>query len=131
MGEPMLRIDDTRIKMADALPLIGKSIRVAQQMAEAGEIPGAIKIRGEWTFSLAKLRAWLDELENEQCRKRTVVAEAGRRVRPHATHNGSGAKATAGPSRPAFASAAASADGPYEQAMSKLLKIGLEKKSRR
>lgn len=129
-GAADARIDDRRIKMADALPLIGKSIRVAQQMAEAGEIPGAIKIRGEWTFSYAKLRAWLDDLERDQCQTRKAVAKADHRARLLATPNGSSAKRTAGRSKDASASAVASGDGAYEQAMSRLLSLGLKKTSR-
>jgi|GEM_PF-4375494 len=130
MASTQLRIEPERINMAAALPIIGKGRRVAQQMAEAGEIPGAIKIRGEWTFDLGKLRAWLRELENEQCQTRKVVAGASPRERLRPTPNGSGAPRTAGRSKVASASPDDSAAGRYERAMSKLLAIGSKKTSR-
>jgi hypothetical protein len=92
-------------------------------MAEAGEIPGAVKIRGQWTFDVARLRAWLRDLEDEQCRNRSAATKASPRARPLATPTGFN-KAVAGRSMIGFASAASSSDGRYEHAMSKLLESG-------
>src|SRR5262249_58554310 len=47
-----------RVKMARARAIVGLDERVMQLMAEAGEIPGAIKIRGVWTFDETRLRNW-------------------------------------------------------------------------
>lgn len=110
-----------RIKMARACAIVGLDARVMQQMAEAGEIPGAIKIRSLWTFDEAKLRNWLADLEQQQCRQREALAGAKRRRTP----NGVATRSTA-----ASASTANSTAGRYERAMSSLLGSSSRKMSR-
>src|SRR6185295_3672203 len=110
-----------RVKMAEALPLIGKAERVAQQMAEAGEIPGAVKIRGEWTFNLRKLLGWIEDLERQQCASRKINAA----VKPRPTPNGTVTSFTA-----AKGSTENSGAGRYERAMSRLAGNGSKKRSR-
>lgn len=110
-----------RVKMADALPLIGKAERVAQQMAEAGEIPGAVKIRGEWTFNLRKLLGWIDDLERQQCASRKINDVA----KPRPTRSGMAKSSTV-----ESASRESSGVGRYERAMSRLAGNGLKRTSR-
>jgi len=111
-----------RIKMARACAIVGLDARVMQQMAEAGEIPGTIKIRGAWTFDLAKLRTWLADLEKQQCESRKKAAAA----KPRRIRNG-----TATRSMGASGSRAGSGAGRYEQAMLSLLGQTSRRTSRR
>jgi hypothetical protein len=111
-----------RIKMARARAIVGLDERVMQQMAEAGEIPSAIKIRGVWTFDEAKLRIWLAELEKQQCESRTKAAAA----KPRRIRNGTATRSMA-----ASGSRASSGAGRYEQAMSNLLAQPSRRTSRR
>jgi hypothetical protein len=101
-----------RIKMTRARAIVGLEPRVMQRMAKAGEIPGAIKIRGVWTFDEARLRNWLAELEALQCksRKRADAAKHRRIL------NGTATRSTG-----VSVSMASKSDGRYEQAMSTLL----------
>ena len=101
-----------RIKMARARAVVGLETRVMQRMAEAGEIPGAIKIGGAWTFDEARLRNFLAELEAQQweTRKRADAARH-RRIR-----NGMATRSTG-----VSVSRGSLSDGRYEQAMSTLL----------
>jgi predicted DNA-binding transcriptional regulator AlpA len=101
-----------RINMARARGIVGLSTRVMQQMAEAGEIPSAIKIRHRWTFIEAEVRAWLEKLETEQRLARKAGADVSTRRIP------SGA---ATPYGGASASRGRSGAGRYGQAMSTLL----------
>ena len=73
MSKPDSTIEVERIKMAQALAITGLGMRRLQLMAKAGEVPGAIKIWGTWTFDECALRKWLHELEEEQCRTRKAV----------------------------------------------------------
>ena len=110
-----------RIKMARARAIVGLDERVMQLMAEAGEIPGAIKIRGVWTFDETRLRNWVAELEAEQCESRKRAAAA----RPRRTRNGVATRSTV-----VSGSRANSSDGRYEQAMSSLLAKSSRRTSR-
>lgn len=107
-----------RVGTAAALPLIGKGQRVVQQMCEAGEIPGVVKIRGRWTFNLLELIGWLKNLEEQQ--RATRKAAAGAKPRP--TPNGTATRSPAG-------RGSTEAGGRYERAMSKLYALGSRKKS--
>jgi hypothetical protein len=122
MTESASLIVPERIKMARARAIVGLDERVMQQMAEKGEIPGAIKIRGVWTFDEAKLRIWLADLEKQQCESRRKVAAA----KPHRTRSGTATRSMA-----ASGSRASSGDGRYEQAMSSLLAQPSRRISRR
>src|SRR4051794_28541881 len=66
MTAPAARIQPERITMAGACAITGKRGRALRDLAATGKLPGAVKIGGEWTFSEAKLRAWIDELEKQQ-----------------------------------------------------------------
>jgi hypothetical protein len=113
--------------MARAIEIVGLSERVMQQMAEAGELPGAIKIRGVWTFDEQRLFEYLADLEKQQCETRRTVA--GERSRPARTRTGA-ARGTRKPygrgskSRASPSAGRSDYDGLYDQAISKLLAIG-------
>ena len=121
MAPSPIAILPERIKMARACAITGLSVRRMQQKAERGEIDGVIKIDGVWTFDVAKLRAWLSELEEQQCRTRKAIGAA----RPQRTRSGEATRSMA-----ASASGISSGGGRYEQAMSRLLGSGLRKTSR-
>jgi hypothetical protein len=44
-----------RVKIAQAVALLGLEARTVRDMAQRGEVPGAAKPRGIWTFDLAAL----------------------------------------------------------------------------
>lgn len=112
---------EQRVKMREAVRLIGKEPRVVQQMAEAGEIDGALKQRGQWTFHLGRLLKQLEEQEKKQCASRQInVAAKPRRI----------ASGVATPSTGASRSMASSSAGRYEQAMQTLLDHASKKTSR-
>lgn len=118
--------------MARVVDILGLSDRRVQQKAERGELPGAIKIDGLWTFDEAKLLAWLDDLERQQCETRKAVAHAGRRS---PTHIGEAHRAKKR-SGHASKSKASPSVGPsdygthYDQAISTLRALGLKRVAR-
>jgi excisionase family DNA binding protein len=57
-----------RVKIAEAVVILGLSDRTVRALAERGEIPGAAKIGRRWTFSLARLRDYVRQKETEACR---------------------------------------------------------------
>lgn len=52
-----------RVKVAAVEQETGLSARIIQMMAARGDIPGAAKLGGTWTFDVAKLRRWIREQE--------------------------------------------------------------------
>lgn len=50
-----------RIRPPQAASITGLAVRTVQLMALRGEIPGAAKLGGSWTFDEATLRAWVAE----------------------------------------------------------------------
>jgi excisionase family DNA binding protein len=50
-----------RVRVDDAASILGISGRTVQALAARGEIPGAAKIGGLWTFDEAALRLWIRE----------------------------------------------------------------------
>jgi hypothetical protein len=75
---------DRRVKVPRAVEILGLDDRRVQQKAERGQLPGAIKIDGQWTFSETKLFAYLDDLEREQCATRQALATEQNRNAPRA-----------------------------------------------
>ena len=73
---------DTRIQLKDATPLLGLPERTVRAMAACGEIPGAARLRGRWTFNLEKLRRYIAFKEAEACQgaspRRAVSGAAAR-----------------------------------------------------
>ena len=47
------------------------TVRTVQDMAKAGELPGAVKVRRRWTFDLAKLRKMMRDEERRQAQWRS------------------------------------------------------------
>jgi cytochrome oxidase assembly protein ShyY1 len=107
-----LPIKPERINSARARGIAGVSERKMQKKSERGQIPGAIKIDGLWTYDEAKLRAWLNDREKHQCQQRKAAANA----KPRGIASG-----VATPSMAASGSKANSAGGRYALAMSTLL----------
>jgi hypothetical protein len=95
-----------RCKMAVAVEILGESARTIRNKAAAGEIPGAAKIFGTWTFDEALLHAFVAEKEREICR-------SGARPRPAVT----GAKAFCGAG---YRPAVRTSDGHFAQTIQKL-----------
>ena len=94
-----------RIRPHDAAAITGLRIRTVQAMAARGEIPGAAKLGGSWTFDEAALRNWIKE--------RTTCPKDRRR---QSTHTGEGIRYGR-----ALPLADVNIERAYEQAMSKLL----------
>lgn len=57
--KPIIQIE--RIKASAAAGILGVSTRTVQALAVRGELPGAAKIGGLWTFDEAALRNWIKE----------------------------------------------------------------------
>jgi predicted site-specific integrase-resolvase len=57
----------------DAARIIGVSARTMQDMAQNGELPGAVKVRRRWTFDLQKLRDKMREDKRRQACQRNRV----------------------------------------------------------
>jgi hypothetical protein len=123
-----------RIKMAPACGITGLSVRVMQQKAERGEIPGAVK-DGVWTFNEAKLRTWMKDREEQQCG--TIQGESpAPESRPCPTPIGVANLPTKSYGRASNSRASRSAgrsdyDTLFEQAMSKLRGAGSRRAARR
>jgi hypothetical protein len=52
-----------RIKLKDALPILGLSERTVRAMAACGDIPGAAFYAKRWTFDQTKLRQFVKSME--------------------------------------------------------------------
>ncbi|OYX67701.1 MAG: hypothetical protein B7Y95_22530 [Rhizobiales bacterium 32-66-11] len=50
-----------RIRAFEASAILGVEVRTVQALACRGELPGACKIGGLWTFDEAALRAWIKD----------------------------------------------------------------------
>ena len=66
-----------RVSIERAAVILGPPLRTVQALAARGEIPGAAKIGGRWTFDIEKLRRLVRQRERE-------TWQSGRR-RPDAT----------------------------------------------
>jgi excisionase family DNA binding protein len=54
-----------RIQSRAAAAILGVSQRTVQSLAIAGELPGAARIGGTWTFDAEKLTAFLKQRERD------------------------------------------------------------------
>ena len=54
-----------RVSIARAAVILGPPVRTVQALAARGEIPGAAKIGGRWTFDIEKLRRLVRQRERE------------------------------------------------------------------
>ena len=66
-----------RCTMPQAMAILGLKNRKVADMAQRGEIPGAAKLRRQWTFDLAKLRCFVTQQEQ--------ACHASERPRPDVT----------------------------------------------
>src|SRR5262249_4922752 len=67
---------------SQAAAITGLKQRKLQAMAQRGEIPGAAKLRRQWTFDLAKLRRFVEQQE------RATTCQSSAKPRPGATGGG-------------------------------------------
>ncbi len=56
-----------RCRIGPALGITGLGQRQMQAMSARGEIPGAAKLGGTWTYDIRKLRQWVREKETLIC----------------------------------------------------------------
>jgi hypothetical protein len=101
-----------RIKTARAVSILGLEARTGRDMALRGEIPGAAKPRGIWTFDLALLEAYNADRERIACQK----ASEGRRLQ--GVVSGATISSMAG-----FKPAAPTSNGRYAQTIQALRKL--------
>lgn len=94
-----------RVRAPAAAAILGVTVRTVQLLAQRGTIPAA-RVGGVWTFDESRLRAWLNERDN-QCRGKHPEVEVSR---PDAT----GAAAPSGSARSSKGQSTAKA---YEQMM--------------
>jgi hypothetical protein len=109
MTRPRAETARKRVKIAQAVSILGLEARTVRDMASAGEIPGAAKPRGIWTFDAALLDQFNQEREIAACRS----AAGGRK--PQKAVSGGTACSTAG-----YRPGAATSNGHYEQTILKL-----------
>jgi Helix-turn-helix domain len=62
-----LAIAGERITIGAAVGVLGVPERTVRDLALRGEIPGAAKIGGRWTFDLARLREYFRRQEAATC----------------------------------------------------------------
>lgn len=98
-----------RVKIAMAVSILGLEARTVRDMATRGEIPGAAKPRGIWTFDAALLDDYNRERETAACQN------ARNHLRLPRAASGVTASSTAG-----FKPAASTSNGHYGQTIQKL-----------
>jgi hypothetical protein len=108
-----LPIPQERVKMDGAKSITGKTARALRAMAIGGAIPGAVKIGGEWTFDVARLRAWICDLEQQQGNRCATVEKLPTTASGTERSFGGGRRSTG-----------RSGDGRYEQTIQRLLRSG-------
>lgn len=102
------RPDRKRCKIGEAVCILEEKPRTVRDMAAAGEIPGAAKIRGTWSFDTAKLHQLVAEKERATC-------QSALNARPRRAVSGGAARSTAG-----YKPAAATSNGHYGQTIQRL-----------
>lgn len=114
MSARQKHIPSERCGVSEAVAIIGGSVRTCQDMAVAGDLPSAAKVRGRWSFNVAALRQFVREREKAACQNAKprpdahgVTASSGRELR----------------------SVAAQSDGHYARAMRLLLRGGEKRAS--
>lgn len=63
-----------RVRSTETAKILGVSTRMVVKMAANGNLPGAAKIGGTWTFDKEKLRRFILEKEYE-CQRKTSTYE--------------------------------------------------------
>jgi hypothetical protein len=94
--------------MAGAVSRLAEEPRTIRDMAARGEIPGAAKLRGVWSFDIILLDAFVAEKERQTCQNAS-------HARPLPAVSGEMAFSTAG-----YRPAATTSSGHYEQTIRKL-----------
>jgi len=97
-----------RCKMAGAVSRLAEEARTIRDMAARGEIPGAAKLRGVWSFDIQLLDAFVAEKERQTCLNAT-------HARPLPAASGEMAFSMAG-----YKPAAKTSNGHYEQTIQRL-----------
>jgi hypothetical protein len=97
-----------RCKMDGAVSRLAEEPRTIRDMAARGEIPGAAKIRGVWSFDIALLDAFVADKERQ-------TWQSASHARPLPAASGATARSTAG-----FRPAAATSSGHYGQTIQRL-----------
>jgi hypothetical protein len=69
LPDPGTKPAPERITTAKAAAILGLTYRAVQMMAARGDIPGAAKF-GHYTFDEARLRRYVQDKENELCRRK-------------------------------------------------------------
>lgn len=111
MAAPMSRrktVERKRCKMEGAVSRLAEAERTIRDMAARGEIPGAAKLRGVWSFDIALLDAFVAEKEKQTCQN----AHHARLLRD--------ASGATGRSTGGFKPQAATSNGHYGQIIQKL-----------
>jgi excisionase family DNA binding protein len=72
-----------RIQSRAAAAILGVSQRTVQSLAIAGELPGAARIGGTWTFNSEKLTAFVKQRERDA--ENVVVSFGAPKPRPRPT----------------------------------------------
>jgi excisionase family DNA binding protein len=72
-----------RIQSRDAAAILGVSQRTVQSLAIVGELPGAARIGGTWTFDAEKLTAFLKQRERDA--ERVVIPFKAPKPQPRPT----------------------------------------------
>lgn len=65
-----------RVRAADVRRMTSLSLRQIQDMAAKGDIPGAAKLGGVWTFDPLRVRAWIRE-EQRKCLANPKTSTSG------------------------------------------------------
>lgn len=97
-----------RCKMDGAISRLAESDRTIRDMASRGEIPGAAKLRGVWSFDIALLDAFVSDKEKQTCQNAL-------HARPLRDASGAMARSTG-----AFKPQAATSSGRYGQTIQRL-----------
>lgn len=71
-----LPLKPERIGASQAAAILGINRRTVQSMALRGELPGAAKIGGLWTFDEAALREWVADLVEKNQFKASATRKA-------------------------------------------------------
>lgn len=106
-GDRRAKVDRRRCKIAGAVARLGIEPRTVRDMAAGGEIPGAAKFRGVWSFDIALLDLFIAEKEREACQNS---------LKPRRAVIGGTASSTAAFSYPV----AVTTDGHYRRTIQKL-----------
>ena len=101
-------VERKRCKIAGAVSRLAEAERTIRDMAARGEIPGAAKIRGVWSFDIALLDAFVAEKERQAWQNATTV-------RPLRAASGAMGRSTG-----AYRPAAKTSSGHYGQTIQRL-----------